>query len=216
MINKIGPSIVPWGTSEITGDQSEQLPLNTTRCLLFVKKFLIHSNREPSIPCRCIFSNKRSCGTLSKALETSKKTISVCCEGLQDFAQSLQHVGNCANVDLPLRYANWSGLKRLRSDQKSTTRSLPQLLQSCTQYQSVIFGCSSISMRFLWTGMMWPTSIYMVVDLERMMYSEIKSVEMKTLERTLLGCEVICSQAQGIYRYSNFLAISQLPWQNKR
>ena len=30
MINKIGPSsIVPWGTPEITGDQSEQLPLNT-------------------------------------------------------------------------------------------------------------------------------------------------------------------------------------------
>ena len=64
MINKIGPSIVPWGTPEITGDQSEQLPVNMTRCLLyFVKKFLIHSNREPSILCRCSFSNKRSCGT---------------------------------------------------------------------------------------------------------------------------------------------------------
>ena len=43
----MGPSSVPWGTPEITGDQSEQLPLNTTRCLLFVKKFLIHNNPMP-------------------------------------------------------------------------------------------------------------------------------------------------------------------------
>ena len=56
----------------------------------------------------------------------------------------------------------------------------------------------------------------MVVDLERMVYSEVKPVEMTTLEHIVLGCEVICSQAQGIYRYSNFLAISQLQWQNKR
>ena len=60
MINKIGPSIVPWGTPEITGDQSEQLPLNTTRCLLFVKKFLIRSKRESSIPFRCSFSNNET------------------------------------------------------------------------------------------------------------------------------------------------------------
>ena len=55
-----------------------------------------------------------------------------------------------------------------------------------------------------------------MVDLERTMYSEIKSAEMTTLEQILLGCEVMCSQNQGIHRYSNFLAISQLPWQNKR
>ena len=77
MINKIGPSIVPWGTPEITGEQSEQLPFSTTRCLLFVQKFLIHSNREPSILCSCSFSDKHSCGTLSKALQRSKKMISV-------------------------------------------------------------------------------------------------------------------------------------------
>ena len=63
MINKIGMSIVPRGMPKITGDQSEQLPVNMTCCLLFVKKFLIHSNREPSILCRCSFSTKRSCGT---------------------------------------------------------------------------------------------------------------------------------------------------------
>ena len=45
------------------GDHSEQLPLNMTCCLLFIKKFLIHSNREPSILCRCSFSNKCLCGT---------------------------------------------------------------------------------------------------------------------------------------------------------
>lgn len=28
IINNIGPSIVPWGTPEITGEQSEKLPLN--------------------------------------------------------------------------------------------------------------------------------------------------------------------------------------------
>ena len=43
-MNKMAPSSVPWGTPQITGDQSEQRPLNTTRCLLFVKEFLIHVN----------------------------------------------------------------------------------------------------------------------------------------------------------------------------
>ena len=77
MINKIGLSIVPWGTPEITGDQSEQLPLHKTR----------YSNREPSLPCS--FSNKCSYGMVSKALERSKKMISVCCDRFLAFAQSL-------------------------------------------------------------------------------------------------------------------------------
>ena len=47
---RLGPSSVPWGTPEITGDHSEQLPLNTTRCLLFVKKFLIHSYKRAIYP----------------------------------------------------------------------------------------------------------------------------------------------------------------------
>ena len=33
--------------------------------------------------------DKRSCGTLSKALERSKKMMSVCCERFLVFAQSL-------------------------------------------------------------------------------------------------------------------------------
>ena len=45
---------------------------------------------------------------------------------------------------------------------------------------------------------MWADFHNMVVDLERMMYAEIKPVEMTTLEHILLGCEVICSQAQWI------------------
>ena len=104
MINKIGPSIVPWGTLEITGDQSEQLPLHKT----------CYSNREPSIPCRCSFSNKRSYDMVSKALERSNKMISVCCDRFLAFAQSLQHVSYCANIDLALRYANWFGLKKIK------------------------------------------------------------------------------------------------------
>ena len=38
-----------------------------------------------------------------------------------------------------------------------------------------------------------------MVDLERTMYSEIKSAETTTLEHILLGCEVMCSQNQGIH-----------------
>ena len=77
MINKIGPSIVPWGMPEIMGDQSEQLPVNMTRCLLFVKKFLIHSNREPSILCRCSFSNKCSRGTQERYTSSSCLTQNI-------------------------------------------------------------------------------------------------------------------------------------------
>ena len=54
MINESGPSIVPWGTPEITGDQSEQLPLNTTRYLLLlvfsVTPFKIDQNKNQNRP----------------------------------------------------------------------------------------------------------------------------------------------------------------------
>ena len=49
MRNRIGPSIVPWETPDLTED-NEVVPRTTTRCCRFVKKFLNHCNRLPSIP----------------------------------------------------------------------------------------------------------------------------------------------------------------------
>ena len=37
-MNKTGPRIVPWGTPDKTGDQDEQVPRRTTRCIRPVKK----------------------------------------------------------------------------------------------------------------------------------------------------------------------------------
>ena len=37
-MNKTGPRIVPWGTPDKTGDQDEQVPGRTTRCIRPVNK----------------------------------------------------------------------------------------------------------------------------------------------------------------------------------
>ena len=41
-MNKTGPRIVPWGTPDKTGDQDEQVPRMTTRCIRPVKTFRNH------------------------------------------------------------------------------------------------------------------------------------------------------------------------------
>ena len=63
MRKRIGLGIIPWGTPDITGDQSQPAPLKTTRCLQFVQTFLLHIIRWSSIPWCCKFKSKRSCGT---------------------------------------------------------------------------------------------------------------------------------------------------------
>ena len=38
-MNKTGPRIVPWGTPDKTGEQDEQVPRRTTRCISRLKNF---------------------------------------------------------------------------------------------------------------------------------------------------------------------------------
>ncbi|KAH3872587.1 hypothetical protein DPMN_035805 [Dreissena polymorpha] len=47
---RIGPSTLPSGTLLTTGAGSEVAPSTTTRCVLSVRKALIHSNVWPRIP----------------------------------------------------------------------------------------------------------------------------------------------------------------------
>ena len=49
-MNRTGPRIVPCGTPDKTGDQDEQVPHITTRCIRPIKKFRNHWRVLPSIP----------------------------------------------------------------------------------------------------------------------------------------------------------------------
>ena len=50
--NKVDLRIVPLGTPDVTGDQFENVSRIVTLCCLFFRKFLDHSNKRLSIPCR--------------------------------------------------------------------------------------------------------------------------------------------------------------------
>ena len=49
--------------------------------------------------------NSLLCGTLSKAVEKSRKTTSVGFDLFRDFDHSSKHDNNCISVDFPIRYA---------------------------------------------------------------------------------------------------------------
>ena len=76
--NNNGPVTVPWGTLESTLTQSENSPLITTRCFLFVRKVLIQLRVLPLMPYLFSLMSNRLCGTLSKAFAKSIIIMSVC------------------------------------------------------------------------------------------------------------------------------------------
>ena len=57
---KMGPSIVPWGTPDITGEQSEVVPVNTTRCILLGGVYMIPAR----LSFRHEFTPLPSCGSV--------------------------------------------------------------------------------------------------------------------------------------------------------
>ena len=75
--NSRGPKTVPWGTPEITFEGRDLEPSTTTICSLVFKKAAVQSNKGPCMPRNSNFPNRRSCGTVSKALEKSKMATSV-------------------------------------------------------------------------------------------------------------------------------------------
>ena len=76
--NKVGPRIVSLGTADVTVDQFENVSRIVTLCCLFFRKFLSHSNKGLSIPCRLSLSSRRTWGTLSNTFDRSKKNNVYC------------------------------------------------------------------------------------------------------------------------------------------
>jgi len=71
--NNKGPRMVPCGVPEVTDDQSEHVPLTTTRCMRPIRKCLSQFSKQPLMPLLFSFNSSCSWGTLSKALARSKK-----------------------------------------------------------------------------------------------------------------------------------------------
>ena len=75
--NRSGPRTVPWGTHDVTGLASGDIPSKTTVCSLSVRKDEIHPRVVPITPIASRFFSRCLCATLSNAFEKSNKMASV-------------------------------------------------------------------------------------------------------------------------------------------
>ena len=73
-----GPSIVPWGTPDLTSSSLERIPSQSTDCERSVRKASTHFSVEPSILWCSNFPGSIRCGMVLKALKKSKMVISIC------------------------------------------------------------------------------------------------------------------------------------------
>ena len=75
----IGPRTEPCGTPDVTNYvMSDRAPLTETRCLRFDRNDAIQLCALPVIPYEVSLDRRRLCGTLSKALATSRRMASIC------------------------------------------------------------------------------------------------------------------------------------------
>ena len=78
IIIKMGPKIVPWGTSDFTEVHNEWMPRKTTCCdRTIIKKLWNQLKRGRSIPHISYLWSRGLCGRLSNALGKSKRVMSV-------------------------------------------------------------------------------------------------------------------------------------------
>ena len=73
----MGPSTDPWGTPLTTGILSDELPSTTTLWVRPDRNDAIQLCMLPRTPKCSSFRRRRWCGTLSKALEKSRTSMSV-------------------------------------------------------------------------------------------------------------------------------------------
>ena len=82
MRNRIGPSLVPWGTPALTGSQSKNASPIFTRCLWSERKLMIHGIRHRRTPKSTSFLISTLWLIRSKAVEKSKKRRRRCLLGV--------------------------------------------------------------------------------------------------------------------------------------
>lgn len=76
------PSIEPWGTPALTGNQLDVWPFNKTRWDLLSRKFLMSFKKLPDIPVNFNLQISAACHALSKAFDVSKNIPCVSKTGL--------------------------------------------------------------------------------------------------------------------------------------
>ena len=75
--NRSGPRTVPWGTPDVTGLASDDIPSKKTVCSRSVMNDEIHHRVVPVTPIDSSFFSRCVCATLSNAFEKSNKMASV-------------------------------------------------------------------------------------------------------------------------------------------
>ena len=126
--NNNGPVTVPWGTLESTLTQSENSPLITTRCFLFVRKVLIQLRVLPLMPYLFSLMSNRLCGTLSSMIVPHFDYCDViwgnACNIHLSRLDTLQNTAGKVILGLPRRFPTDTLLKILGWKKLSVRRSI--------------------------------------------------------------------------------------------
>ena len=109
--NNNGPSTVPWGTPDVTGLVSDELPSRTTVWSRWERKDLIHMRVNPSIPIAWSFRRRRWWATLSNAFAKSKRIASVWVLLSQDFRKSLDDSRSCVSQERLFLKPCWASVR---------------------------------------------------------------------------------------------------------
>ena len=100
MMNKMGPTTLPWGTPRPTADQIDVHPLTLTHCRLPLRKASNHLRIFPCIPSASIFLSDLWCGTESNALAKSRKIASTVSHCYKNDVQLFRASNICVVHDL--------------------------------------------------------------------------------------------------------------------
>ena len=112
-INNRGARMLPCGTPDVTGAQSDWQPSITTRWDRPWRKLDSQESREPVMPKRSSLSRRRSWGTESKAFSKSRNITSVERRLSSALAHSWKRCINWEVQEYPGRKPYWWLLSRL-------------------------------------------------------------------------------------------------------
>ena len=108
--NKIGPSLVPWGTPAFTGSHAEIASPSLTRWRRFDRKLIIHGIKDLLTPKSISFPISMLWPMRSNAFEKSRKIRRRCLPGDSKCKSQVWIISRRHYViEVPFRHPNWSG-----------------------------------------------------------------------------------------------------------
>ena len=108
--NRIGPSLVPWGTPAFIGNQSDVFPPSLTRCRRLVRKLIIQGNKDDLTPRSNNFNISKLCPIRSNAFSKSRKQSLRCFSGHSKLHNQVWIMSRRQQVvDVPFKHPNCLG-----------------------------------------------------------------------------------------------------------